>query len=115
MRINPDSQEAVILINDAKRILSDYKQRTLTFAALERLFSPIEIKDLALRVELLCNKSVGVLEKEFYYEDEGGRPLLLPSKYVKHYFLTGALSHPETKMEIDNVSEEQIIIEFLVL
>ncbi|UEH09692.1 hypothetical protein [Pseudomonas sp. HN8-3] len=114
MRINPDSREAVVLINDAKRILFDYRQRTLTFAALERLFSPIEVKDLALRVELLCNKSVGVLEKEFYYEDEAGRPLLIPSEYVKHYFLTGSLSHPETRMEIDDVSEDQIIIEFLV-
>jgi hypothetical protein len=115
MRINPDSQEAVVLINDAKKTLIGYKKQTLTFAALQRLFSPIETSDLALRIELFCNKSVGVLEKEFYYEDESGRPLFIPPKYIKHYLLTGVLSHPESKMPIESVSEETIVIEFLVL
>ena len=115
MRITPDSQEAVVLIDDAKRTLIGYKKQTLTFAALQRLFSPIETCELALRIELLCNKSVCVLEKEFYYEDENGRPLFIPPKYIKHYLLTGVLSHPETKMPIESVSEESIAIEFLVL
>lgn len=115
MRINPDSQEAVVLINDAKQTLVGYKKKTLTFAALQRLFSPIETSDLALRIELFCNKSVGVLEKEFYYEDENGRPLFIPPKHIKHYLLTGILSHPESKMAIESVSEESIVIEFLVL
>lgn len=115
MKINPDSQEAAVLINDAKKTLFGYKKKTLTFAALQRLFSPIETIDLALRIELLCNKSVGVLEKEFYYEDENGRPLFIPAKYIKYYLLTGVLSHPESNMTIESVSEESIIIEFLVL
>lgn len=115
MRINPESPEAIILIGEAKKRLFDYRGSSLTFAALQRLFAPIELRDLALRIELLCNKSVGVLEKEFYYEDENGRLLQISSEYIKHYFLTGSLFHPESKAEIDDISEDQIIIDFLVL
>ena len=113
MKIRPDSPEGLALIDRSVNLLAAYKGATLSFASLHKIFFPIQLGELSICIEVLCDKRVSVLEKQFFFEDGECGPLEIQAEYIKHYLLTGVLYHPLTRME-DEHADDHIFIEFLV-